>query len=72
VDLVADALQHARLVTALLATVRRSDKTSPVYREQLDQVVRHLRGKLLTPAVASLHTHRYLHIALAYAAREEE
>lgn len=72
VELAAAALQHAQLVTAVLATVRRGDKTSPVYRQQLDQVVRHLREQLLTPAVASLHSHRYLRIALAYAAREEE
>lgn len=72
VELTAAALQHSRLVTALLATVRRGDKSSPVYRQQLDQVVRHLREQLLTPAMASLHCHRYLRIALAYAAREEE
>jgi hypothetical protein len=72
VELAADALHHARLVTALLATVRRGDKTSPAYRQQLDQVVQHLQQKLLTPAVASLHTHRYLRIALSYATREEE
>jgi hypothetical protein len=72
VALAADALHHARLVTALLATVRRGDKSSPAFRQQLERVVQHLRQQLLTPAVASLHTHRYLRIALAYAAREEE
>jgi hypothetical protein len=72
IELAAATLHHARLTSALLTTVRRGDKTSPAYRQLLDQVVQHLRGKLLTPAVASLHTHRYLRIALAYAAREEE
>jgi hypothetical protein len=64
------ALEHARLVTGLLEVAH--ENKSPVFKERLDAVEANLRGKLLTPELASLHSHRYLRMALSHAEREVE
>ena len=64
------AVEHARLVTSLLEVAH--EKETPVFAERLDAVEANLRGKLLTPELASLHSHRYLRMALSHAEREVE
>ena len=64
------ALEHARLVTGLLEVAH--EKETPVFAERLDAVEANLRGKLLSPELASLHSHRYLRMALSHAEREVE
>lgn len=64
------AVEHARLVTSLLEVAH--EKETPVFAERLDAVEANLRGKLLSPELASLHSHRYLRMALSHAEREVE
>jgi hypothetical protein len=70
IGMAADSVRYARAVTALLAIAK--DKTSPDYAGRLGTVESLLKEKLLTPELASLHSHRYLRMALAYAEREVE
>lgn len=70
IGMAADSVQYARAVTALLAVAK--DKKSPAYAERLAAVESLLKAKVLTPSLASLHSHRYLRMALAYAEREVE
>jgi hypothetical protein len=64
------AVEHARLVTSLLEVAH--EKETPVFAERLDAVEANLRGKVLSPELASLHSHRYLRTALSHAEREVE
>jgi hypothetical protein len=64
------ALEHARLVTGLLEVAH--EKESPVFAERIDAVEANLRGKVLSPELAPLHSHRYLRMALSHAEREVE
>ena len=64
------ALEHARLVTGLLEVAH--EKETPVFAERLDAVEANLRGKVLSPELAPLHSHRYLRMALSHAEREVE
>jgi len=66
IRLTADAVQYARLVTTLIATATQpGGKQSPDYATQFAAVEKHLKNTLSTPALASLHSHRYLRMALA-------
>ena len=70
IGMAADSVQYARAVTALLAVG--GDKKSPAYAERLAAVESLLKSKVLTPSLASLHSHRYLRMALSYLEREVE
>ena len=70
IQMAAEAVKHARLVTALLEVAH--DKKSPAFTERLAAVEALLKTKVLTPELAPLHSHRYLRMALAYAEREVE
>jgi len=70
IGMAADGVQYARAVTALLAVG--GDKKSPAYAERLAAVESLLKSKVLTPSLASLHSHRYLRMALSYLEREVE
>jgi hypothetical protein len=70
IQMAADAVKYARLVTSLLAVAR--NKKSPILAERLAAVEAHLATKVLTPELAPLHSHRYLRMALSYAEREVE
>jgi hypothetical protein len=70
IQMAADAVKYARLVTSLLEVAR--DKKSPLYLERLAAVETFLATKVLTPELAPLHSHRYLRMALSYAEREVE
>jgi len=73
IRLAADAVTYARLVTSLIATAAKpGGKASPEYATQLSAVEEHLKNTLPTQALASLHSHRYLRMALAYVDREVE
>ncbi len=70
IQMAADAVKYARLVTALLEVAH--DKKSPMLAERLAAVESLLKTKVLTPELAPLHSHRYLRMALSYAEREVE
>jgi len=70
IQMAADAVKYARLVTSLLQVAH--DKKSPLYIERLAAVEAFLATKVLTPELAPLHSHRYLRMALSYAEREVE
>jgi hypothetical protein len=70
IQMAADAVKYARLVTALLEVAH--DKKSPHYLNRLAAVEAFLATKVLTPELAPLHSHRYLRMALSYAEREVE
>jgi hypothetical protein len=70
IQMAADAVKYARLVTSLLEVAH--DKKSPLYIERLAAVEAFLATKVLTPELAPLHSHRYLRMALSYAEREVE
>jgi hypothetical protein len=70
IQMAADAVKYARLVTALLEVAH--DKKSPILAERLAAVESLLKTKILTPELAPLHSHRYLRMALSYAEREVE
>jgi hypothetical protein len=70
IQMAADAVKYARLVTSLLAVAR--NKKSPILAERLAAVEAHLATKVLTPDLAPLHSHRYLRMALSHAEREVE
>ncbi|MBK8035704.1 MAG: DUF4838 domain-containing protein [Verrucomicrobiaceae bacterium] len=70
IQMAADAVKYARLVTALLEVAH--DKKSPILAERLAAVESLLKTKVLTPELAPLHSHRYLRMALAYVEREVE
>jgi hypothetical protein len=70
IQMAADAVKYARLVTSLLEVAH--DKKSPLYLERLAAVEAHLATKVLTPELAPLHSHRYLRMALLHAEREVE
>lgn len=70
IEMAAEAMKYARLVTALLEVAH--DKKSPLFKERLTAVESFLKTKVLTPELAPLHSHRYLRMALAYAEREVE
>lgn len=70
IQMPADAVKYARLVTSLLEVAH--DKKSPLLAERLTVVETFLKTKVLTPELAPLHSHRYLRMALAYAEREVE
>lgn len=70
VDMAAESVKYARLVTTLLTVVH--DRKSPQYAERLAAVEALLKSKILTPELAPLHSFRYLRMALADAQREVE
>jgi hypothetical protein len=70
IQMAADAVKYARLVTSLLEVAH--DKKSPILAERLAAVEAYLATKVLTPDLAPLHSHRYLRMALSYAEREVE
>lgn len=70
IQMAAEAVKYARLVTALLEVAH--EKESPLYQERLAAVESFLKTKVLTPELAPLHSHRYLRMALSYAEREVE
>ncbi|MEO6741324.1 MAG: DUF4838 domain-containing protein [Chthoniobacteraceae bacterium] len=70
VQMAADSVKYARLVTALLEVAH--DKKSALYTERLTAVEVHLKSKVLTSELAPLHSNRYLRTALSYAEREVE
>jgi|UniRef100_UPI0037832A96 hypothetical protein len=70
IEMAAESVRYARLVTALLEVAH--DKKSPLFTERLAAVEAFLKTKVLTPELAPLHSHRYLRMALAYAEREVE
>jgi len=69
-EMAAESVKYARLVTALLAVAH--DKKSAAFIDRLAAVESFLKTKVLTPELAPLHSHRYLRMALAYAEREVE
>ncbi len=70
IELAAESVKYARLITALLEVAH--DKKSPRFTERLAAVESFLKTKVLTPELAPLHSHRYLRMALAYVEREVE
>lgn len=71
--LVEDSLEYARRVISLLeASAGPNYRKSPLHQERLARVMDFLRQKVLTPSVASLHSLRYLRIALARGEREDQ
>ncbi len=70
IQMAADAVKYARLVTALLEVAH--DKKSSAFTERLAAVEAFLKTKVITPELAPLHSHRYLRMALAYVEREVE
>ena len=70
IEMAADSVKYARLVTALLEVAH--EKNSPILAERLAAVESFLKTKVLAPELAPLHSHRYLRMALAYAEREVE
>ncbi len=70
IEMAADSVKYARLVTALLEIAQY--KKSPVLADRLAAVESFLKTKVLTPELAPLHSHRYLRMALAYSEREVE
>ena len=70
IQMAAEAVKYARLVTALLEVAH--EKESPRYQERLTAVESFLKTKVLTTELAPLHSHRYLRMALSYAEREVE
>ena len=70
IEMAAESVKYARLVTALLKVAH--DKKSAAYVEHLASVESFLKTKVLTPELAPLHSHRYLRMALAFVEREVE
>jgi len=70
IEMAAESVKYARLVTALLEVAH--DKKSAAYVEHLASVESFLKTKVLTPELAPLHSHRYLRMALAFVDREVE
>jgi hypothetical protein len=70
IEMAAESVKYARLVTALLKVAH--DKKSAAYVEHLASVESFLKTKVLTPELAPLHSHRYLRMALAFVDREVE
>lgn len=71
--MVEDSLEYARRVVALLeiSSGPAARKSRP-YQERLARVTDFLREKVLTQSVASLHSLRYLRLALARSDRTDE
>ena len=70
IQMAAESVKYARLVTSLLEVAH--EKDSPRFTERRDAVEAFLQTKVLTPELAPLHSHRYLRMALSYAEREVE
>jgi hypothetical protein len=70
IQMAADAVKYAQLVTSLLEVAH--EKKSPELAGRLGAVESFLKSKVLTPELAPLHSHRYLRMALSYAEREVE
>ncbi|HRH95063.1 MAG TPA: DUF4838 domain-containing protein [Prosthecobacter sp.] len=69
-QMAAESVKYARLVTALLEVAH--EKKSPMLAERLNAVESFLKTKVLALELAPLHSHRYLRMALSYAEREVE
>jgi hypothetical protein len=69
-EMAAEGVNYARLVTALLEVAH--EKKSTEYANRYRAVETFLKSKVLTPELAPLHSYRYLRMALAYVEREVE
>ena len=70
IEMAAVSMRYARAVTKLLEVA--GQRESPQHAERLRAVETLLREQVLTLNLASLHSERYLRMALAYADREVE
>lgn len=68
-----DSLKYARLLTSLLETSTGPNyRKSKLHQERLALVTEFLKQKALTQSIASLHSLRYLRIALSKGEREDQ